>query len=176
MARKITAALLILAFMISILAACGSSTVGSTSAENSTKETAEVEADSSEMSVEIAENLAAIGDEKTIRQLFTILCDNAVKYSTAGSDIFVRLLVDGRKVCFETANSWDREHAPAKLEDFFGRFYRGDSSRDRRSGNTGYGLGLSIAEGIAQKNHAQLKVFENTRHQLVFRALFDRRA
>lgn len=127
------------------------------------------------MSPEITQGLSAEGDEASIRQLFTILCDNAVKYSTAGSAIRVRLFKDGRKICFETANSWDREHAPAKLEDFFGRFYRGDKSRDRRSKDAGYGLGLSIAEGIAQRNHIQLKVFENSQEQLIFQALFDQR-
>ena len=46
-------------------------------------------------------------------------------------------------------NSGD-EIPPEALEHVFDRFYRVDEARARNSG--GYGLGLAIAKGIAEKN------------------------
>ena len=120
---------------------------------------------------DIQEGLTARGDEASVRQLFTILCDNAIKYSTGETPILVRLFQDGKRICFETENSWKRDIMPEKLDSVFDRFYRGDASRDRRSGKTGYGLGLSIAQGIASKNQLQLQVMEKDQ-RLVFRVTF----
>ena len=125
-----------------------------------------------EMVLDVRENLTVVGDEASIRQLFTILCDNAVKYAAAGRPILVRLYQGGKKICFETANAWDREQAPEKLDTLFDRFYRADPSRDRRRNQSSYGLGLSIAQGIARKNHVRLTVSEDAEHRLVFRCEF----
>ena len=125
------------------------------------------------MITDIQEDLTVRGDEASVRQLFTILCDNAVKYSTDETPIRVRLFQDGKRICFETENSWNRDIAPEKLDSVFDRFYRGDTSRDRRSGKNGYGLGLSIAKGIASKNQLQLQVMEKDQ-RLVFYVTFSK--
>ena len=124
-----------------------------------------------QMIMDIKEGLTARGDEASVRQLFTILCDNAVKHSTGETPIRIRLFQDGKRICFETENSWNRDITSDKLDSVFDRFYRGDASRDRRSGNNGYGLGLSIAKGIAAKNQLQLQVMEKDQH-LIFRVTF----
>ena len=126
-----------------------------------------------QMITDIQEGLTARGDEASVRQLFTILCDNAVKYSTGETPIRVRLFQDGKRICFETENSWNRDIAPEKLDSVFDRFYRGDTSRDRRSGKNGYGLGLSIAKGIASKNQLQLQVMEKDQ-RLIFHVSFSK--
>ena len=126
-----------------------------------------------QMLLDIQEGLTARGDEASVRQLFTILCDNAMKYSTGETPIRIRLFQDGKHICFETENSWKRDITPEKLDSVFDRFYRGDASRDRRSGKSGYGLGLSIAKGIAAKNQLQLQVMEKNQ-RLVFRVTFIR--
>ena len=59
------------------------------------------------------------------------------------------------------------------LDKLFDRFYRGDSARSG-SGKAGYGLGLSIARAIAEKNRARLTVEETDRGNLLFRAAFKR--
>ena len=125
------------------------------------------------MIVDVPEGLTARGDEASVRQLFTILCDNAVKYAAGREPIRVRLFKEGKRVCFETENPWNRDIPPEKLDSVFDRFYRGDASRDRRSGKSGYGLGLSIAKGIASKNQLQLQVMEREQ-KLVFRVTFFR--
>ena len=126
-----------------------------------------------QMIPDIQEGLTARGDEASVRQLFTILCDNAIKYCTGETPVRVRLFQNGKRICFETENSWKRDITPEKLDSVFDRFYRGDASRDRRSGQTGYGLGLSIAKGIAAKNQLQLQVMEKEQ-RLVFRVTFLR--
>ena len=126
-----------------------------------------------QMITDIQDGLTARGDEASVRQLFTILCDNAVKYSTSQTPIRVRLFQDGKRICFETENSWNRDIAPEKLDSVFNRFYRGDTSRDRRSGKNGYGLGLSIAKGIASKNQLQLQVMEKDQ-RLIFHVSFSK--
>lgn len=126
-----------------------------------------------QMITDIQDGLTARGDEASVRQLFTILCDNAVKYSTSQTPIRVRLFQDGKRICFETENSWNRDIAPEKLDSVFDRFYRGDTSRDRRSGKNGYGLGLSIAKGIASKNQLQLQVMEKDQ-RLIFHVSFSK--
>ena len=125
------------------------------------------------MITDIQDGLTARGDEASVRQLFTILCDNAIKYSTNETPIRVRLFQDGKRICFETENSWKRDIETEKLDSVFDRFYRGDASRDRRSGKNGYGLGLSIAKGIAAKNQLQLQVMEKS-GRIIFRVTFSR--
>lgn len=85
-------------------------------------------------------------NEPAIRELITILVDNALKYSPTDSKISVRIFEQRGMVGFEISNSG--EPIPAnKLPAIFDRFVRGDASRT--SGRQkGYGLGLSIAKKI----------------------------
>ena len=119
---------------------------------------------------DITPELHALGDVTTVGQMISILCDNAVKY--ACGDIQVRLYADGKHVYFETENDWDHAVAPEELPRLFDRFYRGDKSRTGGAGQSGYGLGLSIAKAIADKNHARLTVAETGQGTLRFQAEF----
>ena len=121
---------------------------------------------------EIGAGLSVHGDPMTISQLMTILCDNAVKYTEGDPVIHVRLYANGKKVCFETENDWNHTMAPEELSHLFDRFYRGDASRTKTEGQGGYGLGLSIARAIAERNHAQLTVRETDEGRILFRAVF----
>ena len=120
----------------------------------------------------IAPMLTLCGDEKAVRQLTSILLDNAVKY--AEGDITVRLYESGKRVCFETENPWNHGLSTAELSRLFDRFYRGDSARTNTEGRSGYGLGLSIAKAIAEKNQAQITAEENYMGNLIFRVTFRR--
>ena len=117
---------------------------------------------------EITPELHALGDVTSVGQMISILCDNAVKY--ARGDIQVRLYAEGKHVYFETENDWDHGVAPEELPRLFDRFYRGDKSRSGETGQSGYGLGLSIAKAIAEKNHARLTVSETDQGMLRFQA------
>ena len=79
-------------------------------------------------------------------ELTDILLDNAVKYAAEGTPIRLLLRQEGRCAALWVENRG--ETIPAeKLRHIFDRFYRADESR---SGGEGFGLGLAIAQSIAQ--------------------------
>ncbi len=93
------------------------------------------------------------GDEHAIRQLTTILLDNAVKYSEDSGYIKLRLLKQNRYaiICVEnTTNCIKSEDLPH----IFDRFYRADSSRNSKNG--GFGIGLSIAKAVVDSHKGKI--------------------
>jgi signal transduction histidine kinase len=95
------------------------------------------------------------GSETRIKQLITILVDNAVKYTPSGGQIKISLKQTDTYVELNVADTGvgiSREH----LHKIFERFYRVDSSRSSASGGTG--LGLSIAKIIVNEHHGHINV------------------
>ena len=103
--------------------------------------------------LDIAPELTYRGDEYAIRQLVSILLDNAVKYARAGSAITLTLEKTRRGAVLRCRNGSDplSEETLAKL---FDRFYRADPSRNAATG--GFGIGLSIARGIAEAHKGSI--------------------
>lgn len=95
------------------------------------------------------------GDEKALRQLVTILLDNALKYSDEHGEIIIGLKKQKKSVCLNVQNSTDCP-LPKQLDTLFERFYRADTSRS--SANKGYGLGLSIARKIVYTHRGKISV------------------
>lgn len=105
------------------------------------------------LSGKIQPMLSMNGDEKAIRQLVTILMDNAVKYSDDGGRIELILEKQNNSIqlsVFNTANCISKENLPH----FFDRFYRADQSRNSKTG--GYGLGLPIASAIVTAHRGKI--------------------
>ena len=123
----------------------------------------------------IDEGVRVRGDEPAIRQLMQILVDNAIKYAMGDGTILVEVAKAGRTVSFATRNDWAHDVESRELPTLFDRFVRGEQSRDRSGGKAGYGLGLSIARAIAEKNDIKLEVGEDDAGRIVFRALFPAR-
>ncbi|MCD8077064.1 MAG: HAMP domain-containing histidine kinase [Lachnospiraceae bacterium] len=97
--------------------------------------------------------LSFCGDEKAIRQLTTILLDNALKYSQEGSRISLTLEKKKNTVrltVYNTTPSITKE----QIEHLFDRFYRADASRN--SAVRGHGLGLSIAGAIVAAHKGKI--------------------
>lgn len=95
-----------------------------------------------------------IGDKVRLQQLFTNLIENAIKYTPEGS---VRISLEKNKEAVavrirDTGIGIPKEEQP----NIFKRFYRVDKSRSRETG--GVGLGLSIAQWIAQAHHGKIEV------------------
>ena len=93
------------------------------------------------------------GEMKNIQRLFSILLDNALKYSPEGGRISFRLERRGRNIYINVSNTADfisREH----LAHLFDRFYRVDASRHSQTG--GHGIGLSIAKAIVSAHKGRI--------------------
>jgi signal transduction histidine kinase len=89
-------------------------------------------------------------DESKIRQLATILIDNAIKYCDENGTITVALtyLRGGKGLELAVSNNYAAGEG-VDYHRFFDRFYREDASHNIDQGS--YGIGLSIAESICEQ-------------------------
>ena len=85
------------------------------------------------------------GDEKMMRRVFSLVLDNAVKYSERY--ILLKLVNEGKsiKISIENDCPWQTER---NLDEVFERFYR--SAESRASDIGGSGIGLSVAKEIVE--------------------------
>ena len=102
---------------------------------------------------ELAENAMVLGDRDKLRQLVSILLDNAIKYGAEGRPIIMTVQKTDRQIRLTVSNSGE-PIPPEHLKRLFERFYRADASRGEKSG---FGLGLPIARTIAQEHKGTLK-------------------
>lgn len=86
-------------------------------------------------------------------RLAGILLDNAVKYTDERGLLRVSLSRKGKKALLCVENSC-RSLSAEELSHLFDRFYRTDSSRSRETG--GYGIGLSLAQMLVQRQKGRL--------------------
>ncbi len=103
--------------------------------------------------INVAEGLALFGSETLVRELVSILLENASKYSSAGGSVSLTLVQTGGKAELKAVNFCD-DPPQGDTRLLFERFYRADSSRTRETG--GSGIGLSIARSIADAHKAKI--------------------
>ena len=118
-----------------------------------------------ELELSIAPGLTYRGDEYAVRQLVSILLDNAVKYALPDTPIDLSLQKSRRGVVLQTSNRCDTAQ-PIDTARLFDRFYRADPSR---STTNGFGIGLSIARGIAEGHRGTISAKLNS-DRILFRA------
>lgn len=94
------------------------------------------------------------GDEKALRQLISILMDNALKYSPGNSIVHISLDKRGKSVCLAVENSTIGQITKDQLAHLFERFYRADTSRNSQTG--GYGIGLSMAKAVVEAHKGKI--------------------
>lgn len=94
------------------------------------------------------------GDEQRLKQILTILLDNAFSYTPEGGSVTLKAETDGKFVEI-TVSDTGPGIPPEHREHIFDRFYRGDSSRKDKSH---FGLGLSIAWELAALHQGKLYV------------------
>lgn len=102
------------------------------------------------------------GDEDQLRQVFTNLIENAIKYSGAGAQVAVQIAKTGFEPSLrgpgfqasvrDTGPGIDPVHIPRLTE----RFYRVDTHRSREMGGTG--LGLAIVKHIVGRHRGRLRI------------------
>lgn len=115
---------------------------------------------------DISDDLNIIGHEGNVKQLISILLDNAMKYCGDKGSVYLKAfsLKDRTYVLIE--NSGDLIDAE-DLKHIFERFYRTDKSRSRTEG--GYGLGLAIAKTIVDNMHGKISVLSDKENGTVFK-------
>lgn len=106
------------------------------------------------MTINIEPTVSYHGNEQSIRQLVSILLDNAVKYSSAGGEIELSLKKQGKHINLFACNLADNLQE-GNLDILFERFYRTDVSRNSKAG--GYGIGLAIAKAIVVQHKGKIK-------------------
>ncbi|WP_299294405.1 ATP-binding protein [uncultured Tateyamaria sp.] len=102
------------------------------------------------------------GDGDQLKQVFTNLIENAIKYGGAGGKVTVRMVLNPREAALRAPGvrvqiidygpGIDPVHLPRITE----RFYRADDHRSRALGGTG--LGLAIVKHIINRHRGRLRV------------------
>lgn len=105
------------------------------------------------LEMDIEPNISYHGDETAIRQLVSLLLDNAIKYTSEFGTIRVHLQANGRGRRLSVWNTLD-EITPGSHDELFDRFYRRDSSRSQEI--RGHGIGLSVALAIVQAHKGKI--------------------
>ena len=115
---------------------------------------------------DITPDLTCCGDASSVWQLFTILLDNAFKYSSVKGNIDFKLSFSGNYIVLIVSN--DVDNIDKNLTDrMFDRFYRADSTSAKI---TGYGLGLSIAKAIVSEHKGSIKAKMDGPHRIIINA------
>lgn len=101
----------------------------------------------------IEPDIIADSNATMLNQLSHILIDNAVKYSVSDGIVKIKLFKHNDKFIF-SVNNKGNVISKEELAHIFDRFYRAEKSRTTK----GYGLGLSIAQNIANCTGGKISV------------------
>jgi PAS domain S-box-containing protein len=105
----------------------------------------------------VIEHIEVEGNRDRLKQLALILLDNALKYTPAGGTVRLDLHRNGNLAELTVADTGPGI-SPEDLPHVFERFYRADQSRTHGSDPGGSGLGLPIAQSIAQSHGGEINL------------------
>ena len=103
---------------------------------------------------EIEPGININGSRQRLNQLLDILLDNAQKYASEAGSVIVKLSRTGHNKCRLEVSDTGAPMSHEELKNIFKRFYRADKARTT---GEGFGLGLSIAQQIAEEHHGKIK-------------------
>ena len=104
-------------------------------------------------------------DKTLLKQLMTILFDNAIKYTGDDGEIIFTVKTTDKQLILQVADNGPGI-ADEDKKKIFDRFYRVDKARTRQSG--GFGLGLSLAQQIVHSLKGTIVVKDNTPKGTIF--------
>ena len=105
------------------------------------------------LDISVAPDINYTGSETNIRQMVSLLLDNAIKYSSENGSIRLNFSTNGKLKLLSVWNTVD-EIETGKLDYLFERFYRIDKSRNSKTG--GFGIGLSVVQAIVQAHNGKV--------------------
>lgn len=94
-----------------------------------------------------------IGARRRLRQVFTNLLNNAIKFSPPESNVIFRAWYESETVIFQVEDQGPGI-PPDEMDDIFKDFYRGTNTGE----SPGAGLGLSIAKKIIEAHQGEITV------------------
>ncbi|MDE5649205.1 MAG: GHKL domain-containing protein, partial [Oscillospiraceae bacterium] len=103
----------------------------------------------------ITENIIVKGNSTQLKQLVSILLDNAIRHGDKNTNIQLILKAEHGSADLSVINA-GTEIPTEKRDLLFERFYRVDSARNGDDGH--YGLGLSIAKAITVSHGGKINV------------------
>lgn len=103
----------------------------------------------------IKDNIYIDGDSIQLKQLVSILVDNAIRHGVGGKEIALSLH-DERGVAKLSVINDGEEIPPEQRQKLFERFYRTDDVRNSKENH--YGLGLAIAKAIVIAHKGKIEV------------------
>ena len=103
----------------------------------------------------VEKGLYTLGNENKLKELLSILLENALKYSLPSTSTAVSLKKKRNTLCLSVSNAVEKELNKEEKEKLFQRFFRLEESH---SGGDGYGLGLSIAKEIVLMHKGTIRV------------------
>lgn len=121
-----------------------------------------------EIDYDIEDNIEFSCDLDKIKELLSILLDNAIKHSYDNAKIRVNLFKEKENIILEVINNGD-DIPKDKQNKIFERFYRVDEARNRNENR--YGLGLAIAKNIVDIHQGKISVTSSNNYT-TFKAIF----
>jgi heavy metal sensor kinase len=95
-----------------------------------------------------------LGDTRLIQRMIANLLDNAIKYTSRDGSVHITVQKEDEQRVALSVKDTGIGISEEELPHIFERFYRGDPSRP----HTGNGLGLSLAQAIAQAHGGKIRV------------------
>lgn len=103
----------------------------------------------------IASGVSVEGSSTQLKQIVSILLDNAIRHSKNASEVYLTLVKERGFAKLSVINKGD-EIQVAQREQIFERFYRVDTARNGEDKH--YGLGLAIAKAIVISHKGHIEV------------------
>lgn len=119
------------------------------------------------LDADVEGGIPVTGDILRLRQLLLILLDNALKHTSAGGTIRVRLAGQNGRARLQVVDSGPGI-PPSDLSRIFDRFYQTDEART----GPGSGLGLAIGKWIVEAHGGQIVAGNASPHGAIFTVTF----
>lgn len=115
-----------------------------------------------ELAIGVEPDITATASPDAVRQLISILLENAVKYTPEGGTITVGMERRKKNAVISVRNPVNDIIDEKTLPRVFDRFYRTDESRNSQTG--GHGIGLSIAKAIVDAHGGEISASTTDGH------------
>ncbi|SEV88371.1 Signal transduction histidine kinase [Ruminococcaceae bacterium KH2T8] len=113
----------------------------------------QAKAQDKDLQTDIEDDIDMTGEKSSIQQLFSVLLDNAIKYSNDKGRIAFSVRKVKGKITIRVSNPCNYD-VPPDTDRLFDRFYRPDESRESKTG--GSGVGLAIAKAVAEAHGGEI--------------------